>query len=104
MIGSNGSTEVSVKPVIGGLASVVRSLTAVCLASAQALVFGFRLFGTAAHGKLLKSPAITVSLFPSLQILVLYPESQNTLCIVRLWFRHIGFGLGFTSLLLKTWR
>lgn len=46
MIGSNGSTEVSVKPVIGGLASVARSLTAVCLASAQALVFGFRLFGT----------------------------------------------------------
>ncbi|CAH3141563.1 unnamed protein product [Pocillopora meandrina] len=38
------------------------------------------------------------------EILVLYPEPQNTLCIVRLWFRHIGFGLGFTSLLLKTWR
>lgn len=54
MISSNGSTEVSVKPVIGGLAPVIRSLTAVCLASAQALVFGFRLFGTAAHGKVIE--------------------------------------------------
>lgn len=54
MISSNGSTEVSVKPVIGGLAPVIRSLTAVCLASAQALVFGFCLFGTAAHGKVIE--------------------------------------------------
>lgn len=38
------------------------------------------------------------------EIFVLYPEPQNTFCVVRLWFRHIGFGLGFTSLLLKTWR
>ena len=39
-----------------------------------------------------------------LQIIVEYPKPKNTLCIVRLWFRHIGFGLAFTSLLLKTWR
>lgn len=38
------------------------------------------------------------------EILVEYPEPHDTLCTVRLWFRHIGFGLGFTSLLLKTWR
>ena len=39
-----------------------------------------------------------------LQIIVEYPKPKNILCIVRLWFRHIGFGLAFTSLLLKTWR
>lgn len=38
------------------------------------------------------------------EIIVEYPEPQNTMCIMRLWFRHTGFGLGFTSLLLKTWR
>jgi len=38
------------------------------------------------------------------EILVEYPEPEDSLCIVRLWCRHIGFGLGFTSLLLKTWR
>ncbi|EDO46340.1 predicted protein [Nematostella vectensis] len=38
------------------------------------------------------------------QILASYPEPVNHLCIVRLWFRHIGFGLAYTSLLLKTWR
>ena len=38
------------------------------------------------------------------QMLIEYPGSRNLFCIMRLWFRHIGFGLGFTSLLLKTWR
>lgn len=35
-------------------------------------------------------------------MLIEYPGSRNLFCIMRLWFRHIGFGLGFTSLLLKT--
>ena len=40
----------------------------------------------------------------SCQILVDYPTPENHLCIVRLWVRHLGFGLVYTSLLLKTWR
>ncbi|XP_068737850.1 probable G-protein coupled receptor CG31760 [Montipora capricornis] len=38
------------------------------------------------------------------EIIIIYPEPRDNFCITRLWFRHIGFGLGFSSLLLKTWR
>ncbi|XP_031561759.1 probable G-protein coupled receptor CG31760 [Actinia tenebrosa] len=44
------------------------------------------------------------SILMYLEIVVLFPQAEELLCIVRLWLRHLGFGLAYTSLLLKTWR
>ena len=89
MISSNGSTEVSVKPVIGGLAPVIRSLTAVCLASAQALVFGFRLFGTAAHGKVIEISGYNCLCFRRVRFLC---------CILKRRILYVSFVFGFATL------
>ncbi|KAK3742297.1 hypothetical protein QZH41_013111 [Actinostola sp. cb2023] len=44
------------------------------------------------------------SILMYLEIVVLFPDAEALLCIIRLWLRHLGFGLAYTSLLLKTWR
>lgn len=84
-----GLTAVSIVAAIGIMAFVIhfRELKVVKTASPQFLVI-----------------ILLGCILQYCEMLIEYPGSRNLFCIMRLWFRHIGFGLGFTSLLLKTWR
>lgn len=38
------------------------------------------------------------------QLIVGYFEASVVTCILRFWFREIGFSISYGALLLKTWR